>query len=69
MTEGTTGHMYRVGSMSVTCSICEAQVTIPISAGIFPDEKNPAMFRIKTDADVADYWSHHWSHSEAKESE
>ena len=66
MAEGFAGQMYKVGSLAVTCSLCEAEVTVPIMAGIFPDKENPAMFRIKTDADVADYWCHHWSHKEGE---
>ncbi len=64
MTEGFAGNMYKVGSLVVRCSKCEAEVTVPILAGIFPDKDNPAMFRVKTDADIADYWAHSFIHSE-----
>jgi hypothetical protein len=60
MAEGYIGEMYKVGGLTVTCTKCEAEVTVPILAGIYRDEENSAMFRIKTDADVADYWSHSW---------
>lgn len=64
MAEGHVNKMYKVGSLSVRCSKCASDITIPIFAGIMTDKDNPAMFRLKTDADVADYWSHSWAHRE-----
>jgi len=60
----THGKMYHVGSLVISCPRCEAEITIPISAGIVSKEGDPSKLYVRTDSDVADYWSHSWAHKE-----
>jgi hypothetical protein len=60
----TEGKMYQVGSLLVHCPRCGTEITIPISAGVVAKVDDPGKLYIRTDSDVADYWSHSWMHKE-----
>jgi hypothetical protein len=56
------GQMHHVGSLIVACPRCGTEITIPITAGVVSKEDNPGKLYIRTDSDVADYWSHAFMH-------
>jgi hypothetical protein len=58
------GEMHHVGSLILACPRCGTEITIPIMAGIVTSEDAPGKFYVRTDSDVADYWSHSWAHKE-----
>lgn len=63
---GVMGELYHVGSLIIACPRCGTEITIPIKAGIVEKEDDPGKLYVRTDSDVADYWSHAWMHKEGK---
>ncbi|MCA1840137.1 MAG: hypothetical protein LC723_07390, partial [Actinobacteria bacterium] len=61
------GGMKEVGALIVVCPRCAAEITIPIQAGIVKDPEQPGKLYVRTTSDVADYWSHSFTHLEAKD--
>lgn len=62
----TEGKMYHVGSLIIPCPRCGTEITIPITAGVVSKPEDPGKLYVRTDSDVADYWSHAWMHKEGK---
>lgn len=60
------GGMKQVGELVIECPRCEAEITIPIQAGIVKDPKQPGKLYVRTTSDVADYWSHAFTHLDKK---
>lgn len=60
------GKMHHVGSLIIPCPRCGTEITIPITAGIVSKPEDPGKLYVRTDSDVADYWSHSWMHKEGK---
>lgn len=58
------GEMHHVGSLVIKCPRCDAEITIPITAGIVSKEGEPGKIYVRTDSDVADYWAHSFMHRE-----
>lgn len=61
------GTMHHVGSLVVACPRCGTEITIPISAGVVSKPDDPGKLYIRTDSDVADYWSHAFWHKDKGE--
>jgi hypothetical protein len=62
--QGFKGAMHHVGSLVVNCPRCGTELTIPINAGVVSKDVEPGKIYVRTDADVADYWSHAFAHRE-----
>jgi len=58
------GEMHTVGALIIACPRCGTDITIPISAGVVSKADEPGKLYIRTDSDVADYWSHSFWHTE-----
>lgn len=55
--------LYEVGSLIILCPRCDADIKIPIKAGVVKDD---GKLYVRTTSDVADYWSHAFMHKEGK---
>jgi hypothetical protein len=58
------GELHPVGDLIVACPRCGTDITIPITAGVATKESEPGKIYVRTDSDVADYWSHYFWHRE-----
>lgn len=58
------GVMHNVGGLVIQCPRCGIEITIPISAGVVAKPEEPGKLYIRTDSDVADYWSHAFMHQQ-----
>lgn len=61
------GDLDPIGSLIVTCPRCGTEITIPILAGIATKTSEPGKIYVRTDSDVADYWSHAFWHKDQEE--
>ncbi len=66
-TDKSDDQMLVVGGLIVHCPRCGIEITVPVSAGVVTRDEEPGKLFIRTDADVADYWSHAFTHLTPKE--
>lgn len=56
--------MHQVGTLVVACPRCQAELEIPIRAGIVRNADEPGKVYVRTDSNVDAYWLHAFEHME-----